>query len=856
MYENEDIEGTHIKYKLYEANYLAAMGDILRSAINRENTENKKENKKYSEESNLFPFIGKRGAGKTTAMNEFADILSQMQKEDVRNWWIEHSLKEEEREKLYRKSFRFHVLGTIDASLMEKSEELFELILVKLYREYEKLLADEDGRSGRKEWDIRRINSLFEELLKMYRSVQGKRGEEEQSIAYMVSSLASSSELSEKIGELLDELIKLWGENYDYEYLVIAIDDLDLNLENGYNMLEQLQKYFHYSKILILVALDYEQMGLVCEKHFYEAMKGLAKEYNVAGIDMHSRELANDYMTKVFPLSQRVFMPDMKKLTKKARILENGKEISIKNYILIFVADAMRIFYDCKGVKRHFCEPDTVRNLVSYNSFLYDLMPVDYAALVKWEKLSAKKGNEAKKNERLLRAYDYNHGRFNWDISERQAQMTLNPFQQKAFKTLLERDLERRAMYFVNIEREDELIEIKDMTPEQYSYGQLLGKVYAWGRKHFIDKPLISCILASFTSEMVREYIIYRYHPEKSIRNNAETRLKGFLGKSFGNEWIGEVFPKVNLINEQGNWEEVQSGYATQAEQNSLELRFSVSRLIENENWRDLIEQWCAEEEIVPVLECIDMFLIGKENDKYIGSSYRFEMQNRMESPGKESLREDAKGMSRGVPTKKEKKVLVIYGGTNRLTFDAMAFVAKSFDYEGHIKELHEKIAAGIGETLGKFFGIYNQKEEMEALTNRLKEAVKANSLLLDGTAYGKLPKDIAFPFYNLDLSYNVIKRLRKQNVKIKRDALFKNLCMVYAEIGKELEEEGKFYRESKKYSGRELAYDYDVIYRECPYIRMLHKIEEKKMTGVQEMVTDALIKIYPREATAEQPSD
>lgn len=60
----------------------------------------------------------------------------------------------------------------------------------------------------------------------------------------------------------------LGSRKWDYEYIVITIDDIDLNIGLGYKMLEQIQKYFAYSRIIILVSMDYDQMRMVCEKHF------------------------------------------------------------------------------------------------------------------------------------------------------------------------------------------------------------------------------------------------------------------------------------------------------------------------------------------------------------------------------------------------------------------------------------------------------------------------------------------------------------------------------------------------------------------------------------------------------------
>ena len=44
-------------------------------------------------------------------------------------------------------------------------------------------------------------------------------------------------------------------------YMVIVLDDLDLNIEHGFDMLKQLQKYFASPPIIITFSADYAQLN-------------------------------------------------------------------------------------------------------------------------------------------------------------------------------------------------------------------------------------------------------------------------------------------------------------------------------------------------------------------------------------------------------------------------------------------------------------------------------------------------------------------------------------------------------------------------------------------------------------------
>ena len=47
-------------------------------------------------------------------------------------------------------------------------------------------------------------------------------------------------------------------------YLVIPIDDLDMNIKNGYEQLEQIRKYLMIPKVIVLISANYDQLEKIC----------------------------------------------------------------------------------------------------------------------------------------------------------------------------------------------------------------------------------------------------------------------------------------------------------------------------------------------------------------------------------------------------------------------------------------------------------------------------------------------------------------------------------------------------------------------------------------------------------------
>ena len=127
---HEEVE-SGIKYPLYETDYISGIRMIFQQAIGVEKWRCDNKGRFISDEKrNIFSFVGGRGTGKTTAMNEFCSILSNMNDLKQREWWVKHTLNEEEQQLLSNKKFYFHVLNPIDASLLTRKDDLFQLILV------------------------------------------------------------------------------------------------------------------------------------------------------------------------------------------------------------------------------------------------------------------------------------------------------------------------------------------------------------------------------------------------------------------------------------------------------------------------------------------------------------------------------------------------------------------------------------------------------------------------------------------------------------------------------------------------------------------------------------------------------
>ncbi len=884
---DENINSKLVKYPLYEANFATGLKFIFRRMLASKgmiSNDSKQPNwMEQNDDSNMLAFIGGRGAGKTTAMGEFCRILESISGTgagDNKNSWMNNVLEsDDDINKLKNCTVRFHVLKMIDAGLLNDSEDLLELILVSLYQEYtEKLEANRAYSKGYQSL-MMEIDKIFEELLAMYSSTRRKNlYNEDYTLATLTRLTGNSALMREKISSLLSKICSIQKEEgCVYEYYVIPIDDLDLNLKHGYEMLEQLQKYFSDEKILILLTMDYEQLCDVCMEHFHNAMEYTDNFVEVNSI-RRSQRLATDMMTKVFPLDQRIFLPDAKKQGKQMRVVvahEPQQTIPVKKYIMERVAEYMRIYYDAKGNKHHFIEPDTVRQLVFYDEFLKSLYHIDFGRMKTWIQIvrmqeGAEKEQCMSFNKKQMMEYEHNHHRFNDDIAKRQAQVMLSISHRQAFKTFLGFDVSRRAMYLEKAEDTGEKIVFTDVPLEErnrYAYSDLIQKMYIWGRTHYDSKPFISCVLSSFTSEMVKEYVNYRYNPDAEKRELSKERLTRFMGRTFGNVWIGNTLSRekksaenkladyfyskdsseeITLDESMKNWvptsnislsnlnEERERGRIGFQEKAALKDSFiyfnleSIKKAIDDAKdkeysrsgltykLRSCIQKWLEEEKIIQILECLDMFLIQVDTSEQVAHKY-----DSGDICCEEGCPPDFRDTGNGI----EYGLKVHFSGDCIL--DILGFIPKTLD----VFERKDLVEQKICDSLADFLSDYMKSSSLAANENTIKKIL--SDMMLKVSIFAKVESEpvrneVAFPFYDLDMAYNVIKRYRGKIAEYKSDDLYKYLLHIYDILQKLLKEEAEEYDRSD--------FHYDEIFQKCAYMEGLRSFQSD--TKAQEKIS------------------
>lgn len=843
VWEDQDVEKIkkHIYYPLYYNSYEDALRIIfLRILRNWEEKELCGEKFSYGyndEEGNIIPFLGKRGSGKTTAMIEFCEILKKLDMRDEYYWWIEHVVLEKElQEKLKAKKFCFRVLKRIDVSSLENKEDLFELIMSEIFRLYMEAYKDYSGGAFQDRAWNQKILQKFNNILKGYYAIRDSR-EDEFGDSYItkLNYMTSSFELREQIEELIREIFEKVMKQKDDFFIVIVVDDLDLNIRHGYDMLEQLHKYFSNQYTLITLSADYDQLNQISKCHYIKAFSVESSHVIENMVKDKCAELAKDYIAKILPVNNRTFLPD---ITKSVRMINvrswDGNLVTIKDYILWKTVQKIQIIYDISGLKKHFIEPKTVRELTKYNYFLDTLLEISYDD---WDKSTL---SEQEKMDYMER-YDQNHERYMNDIINRLVNHLLLDEQRGNFSRLMNVNLERRAKEVcaflqeeIRCQQRQEMTrtegtmsgalsdvsgkdiptsDIVSYIKEDYSYGDLLEGIYRYGRISDKHKGFIKCILASFTAEMVRERISMQKNLSEVSRIESRKRLKGFLGDYVGNNWLNDMLPQIKKESwifphaiSAKSWilgESIGSEIFSISDSLLKKIRERPTRL---KSFMKELKEDLLRDKFFASIEWLGLFInIQKKEGVETNFPFLFSVERLKESVA-EMYYDNEQPIWLGF-----KNISVVVG--------IWEFFAKTLDLETYVHEQHRNLSEELGNMICGEIRILDS-DKQKWIKEEIFDWAEENSIFND---YLNNMKDtMAFPFYNFDLAYNVMKRARQtllgENPQvIKEEEIMEYIKKAYEAVEKQLKNE-----EERYYQACGIKLSFSETFSKFPLVQMI----------------------------------
>lgn len=323
-----------VKYEEYKAFSTSLFRDVYRNAsemvgevIAKSLKPRKDQDERFRKGEqicNVIAFMGKRGSGKSSALASYCKFLDCFYDLAVNDKEVENSSLDPEVRELIRvgkeNDISFTVLDTMDATLLDREEKIVEIVLARMIEVIEQQESLRRSRDGYRRGDEdKRV--LVSEIGEIYRHLCRKRQDEEENASVLqLKALSYSWNVRDAFKELVRKFNRFVSQNGDGRqsegsYIVIPIDDIDMNVDKCSEMLEMIRKYLMVPQVIILLTFNFEQLHTICRNHYYSELFGKYGFDSYEKLDARDKnqilELTREYMDKVIPIGRKVYMPQL-----------------------------------------------------------------------------------------------------------------------------------------------------------------------------------------------------------------------------------------------------------------------------------------------------------------------------------------------------------------------------------------------------------------------------------------------------------------------------------------------------------------------------------------------------------------
>ena len=316
LYRSHDISNEDdFMYPTYRQ-ALDALYNVVKTAKAFRNSQVDREYPLYGYANNIIAFSGDRGQGKTSTMLSFSGIISSGFKSC------------EERDERFNNCV-FSVLPPIDPTILEKNQSFLALVLSRMYsyaqREWEKALKCEwRGSNQISECNKNELLTLFQKCLS---GINATRQKSEERFVQNLSDIEEMSDgaiLKNNLYRLTDRLLEFCNASHDANmFLVIQLDDTDVQVNKGYEILEDIRRYLSIPNVIILMATDTEMLRRVITQHFLDEFV-TSLRHNDTGVGQFT-QMGRKYLDKLIPPIHVIYLPHMDEM-----ILRQDKYLSLE----------------------------------------------------------------------------------------------------------------------------------------------------------------------------------------------------------------------------------------------------------------------------------------------------------------------------------------------------------------------------------------------------------------------------------------------------------------------------------------------------------------------------------------------
>lgn len=300
-----------LMYPVFQ-NALRGLNNIMNSSEKWVNeNSNPQDREFYTYGNNILAFCGPRGQGKTSAMLSLTYALEHCNDSYAGNYFtIERGTGEKcyrlkEEDPVWGKTIdgrEFLVMPPIDPTVLDKKESVVGLVLAWLLAE-----INEGWKKQNQPADF--IEQKQVEVLQHFQKCRDclalHSGVKERDLSALIKS-SNILELKKHLYAIINCYFQLYGHSGKMHYLIIQLDDTDMDMVNAYDILEDTRKFLSLPQTVVLMATYLRQLRMLVAKHYEDslALSHSSRDDDPGRADC--MQMAAKYLDKLIPSQQMV----------------------------------------------------------------------------------------------------------------------------------------------------------------------------------------------------------------------------------------------------------------------------------------------------------------------------------------------------------------------------------------------------------------------------------------------------------------------------------------------------------------------------------------------------------------------
>lgn len=276
--------------------------------------------------NNVIAFCADRGYGKTTAMLSFGEALKSISKP------AEPDLKEAKKRfwqmaagPIDLTTRHYEVLSSVDPTMMENESSILWVILCRMltcfletwnerYHDHYLTAAQKQELTVQRQDLLESFQKCLHSIDLLHQQRKNDAFEEEDELTRIIET-SDSCNLRGMLYRLFSKYLAFSAgsaANVRDSYLVLQIDDADLQIANAYHIIEDIRKYLLLPHVVVLMAVNMNELESTLEQHFLEQYATSIERKGMVDI-MTCHDIAERYIDKVIPGSRQIHLPELRK---------------------------------------------------------------------------------------------------------------------------------------------------------------------------------------------------------------------------------------------------------------------------------------------------------------------------------------------------------------------------------------------------------------------------------------------------------------------------------------------------------------------------------------------------------------